>query len=88
MFEATVEFNEKHLMHSMARLADGRRAKVKVTTMGFSMQDRLELLKLSNACEEPWQQVALLTGFRRRFSRLNSATCRSPHSRFSPGTAR
>gem|GEM_PF-5959746 len=87
MFEATVEFNEKHLVHSMARLADGRRAKVKVTSMGFSMQDRLELLKLSNAGEEPWQQVALLTGFRRRFSRLNSATCRSPHSRFSPGTA-
>ena len=51
MFEATVESNEKHLVHSMARLADCRRAKVKVTSMGFSMQDRLKLLKLSNTDE-------------------------------------
>ncbi len=36
----------------MARLVDSRRAKVPVTSMGFSMQDRMELLKLSNADEE------------------------------------
>jgi len=52
VFEETAEFNEKHLAHSMARLVDCRRAKVKVTSMGFSMQDRIELLKLSNADED------------------------------------
>ena len=36
----------------MARLVDSRRAKVPVSSMGFSMQDRMELLKLSNADEE------------------------------------
>ncbi|MES2143516.1 MAG: oleate hydratase, partial [Pseudomonadota bacterium] len=34
------------------RLVDRRRAKVPVASMGFSMTDRLELLKLSNASEE------------------------------------
>ena len=52
VFEETVAFNEKHKAHSMARLVDCRRAKVPVTSMGFSMQDRLELLKLSHADEE------------------------------------
>ena len=52
VFEETVEFNEKHHAHSMARLVDSRRAKVPVTSMGFSMQDRIELLKLSNADED------------------------------------
>jgi oleate hydratase len=36
----------------MARLVDRRRAKVPVASMGFSMQDRLELLTLSQATEE------------------------------------
>jgi len=52
VFDETVEFNEKHKAHSMARLVDSRRAKVPVTSMGFSMQDRSELLKLSNADED------------------------------------
>ena len=52
VFDETVEFNEKHKANSMARLVDSRRAKVPVTSMGFSMQDRMELLKLSNADEE------------------------------------
>jgi oleate hydratase len=51
VFEETVAFNEQHVSHGMARLVDKRRAKVPVTSMGFSMQDRLELLKLSNADE-------------------------------------
>ena len=51
VFDETVEFNEKHKAHSMARLVDSRRAKVPVTSMGFSMQDRVELLTLSNADE-------------------------------------
>jgi oleate hydratase len=40
VFEETVEFNERHAPHSMARLVDSRRAKVPVTSMGFDMQDR------------------------------------------------
>ena len=52
VFDETVEFNEQHKAHSMARLVDRRRAKVPVSSMGFSMQDRLELLRLSNASEE------------------------------------
>lgn len=52
VFEETVEFNQKYKAHSMARLVDRRRAKVPVTSMGFSMQDRIELLKLSNADED------------------------------------
>jgi len=52
VFDETVEFNEKHKSNSMARLVDRRRAKVPVASMGFSMQDRMELLKLSQADEE------------------------------------
>ena len=51
VFEETVAFNEKHKAHSMARLVDCRRAKVPVTSMGFSMQDRVELVKLTYADE-------------------------------------
>ena len=52
VFEETEEFNAKHKTSSMARLVDRRRAKVPVTSMGFSMQDRVELLKLGSAEEE------------------------------------
>ena len=52
VFDETVEFNQKHKAHSMARLVDCRRAKVPVTSMGFSARDRLELLKLSRADED------------------------------------
>lgn len=52
VFEETVEFNQKHIPHSMARLVDSRRARVPVSSMGFSMQDRMELLKLANAGED------------------------------------
>jgi oleate hydratase len=51
VFEETVEFNARHKAHSLARLVDSRRAKVPVTSMGFSMEDRMELLNLSNADE-------------------------------------
>jgi len=51
VFDETIEFNERHTAHSLARLVDKRRAKVPVTSMGFSMHDRVELLKLSNADE-------------------------------------
>jgi oleate hydratase len=52
VFDETVEFNEKFRAHSMARLVDRQRAKVPVTSMGFSMQDRIDLLKLSEADED------------------------------------
>lgn len=52
VFEETVEFNEKHHSHSMARLVNRHRTKVPVTSMGFSMHDRTELLKLSHNDEE------------------------------------
>lgn len=52
VYTETLEFNELHQAHSMARLVDRRRALVPVSSMGFSMQDRLELLKLSTAEEE------------------------------------
>jgi oleate hydratase len=52
VFDETVEFNKAHKANSMARLVDRRRAKVPVTSMGFSMEDRIELLKLSRTDEE------------------------------------
>ena len=53
VFEETVDFNKEHKANSLARLVDKRRAKVPVASMGFSMHDRMELLKLVNADEEP-----------------------------------
>jgi oleate hydratase len=52
VFDETVEFNELHKSHSMARLVDRRRARVPVSSMGFSMHNRVELLKLVEANEE------------------------------------
>jgi oleate hydratase len=52
VFEETIEFNEQHQSNCMARLVNSRRAKVPVSSMGFSMQNRLELLKLSQADED------------------------------------
>jgi len=52
VFEETVEFNQEHHSHAMARLVDRRRARVPVASMGFSMQDRAELLKLSETDED------------------------------------
>ena len=51
VFEETMEFNERHASNAQARLVDSRRSRVPVVSMGFSMQDRLELLKLSQADE-------------------------------------
>jgi oleate hydratase len=51
VFDETLAFNEAHQPHSMARLVDRRRAKVAVSSMGFSMRDRVELLELVDASE-------------------------------------
>jgi oleate hydratase len=52
VFDETVAFNEQHKPNSMARLIDRCRAKVPVSSMGFSMQNRKELLELSLAEED------------------------------------
>ena len=52
VFDETVQFNEQHRSNSLARLVDKQRARVPVTSMGFSLQDRIELLKLATAHEE------------------------------------
>ncbi len=52
VYDETVAFNDAHHSKSMARLIDRDRSKVPVNSMGFSMEDRLELLKLAQA-EEP-----------------------------------
>ncbi len=51
VFDETMEFNEAHPSCSMARLVDSQRAAVRVTSMGFTMQDRIELLKLNHTDE-------------------------------------
>ena len=52
VYDETIAFNERHISHSRARLVDRNRFKVDVSSMGFSMQDRLELLKLTEADED------------------------------------
>jgi len=52
VFDETLEFNEKHVSHALARLIDSRRAKVAVASMGFSVHDMMELLKLATAEED------------------------------------
>lgn len=52
VFDETVDFNELHVSHSQARLVNAQRARVPVASMGFSMQDRVELLKLAGAGED------------------------------------
>ena len=52
VFDETVAFNERMRSHSKARLVDRNRAIIDVTSMGFSMTDRIELLRLAEASEE------------------------------------
>jgi oleate hydratase len=52
VFDETMEFNEQHKTNCLARLVDSRRAKVPVSSMGFSMHNRQELLKLSQTDED------------------------------------
>ena len=50
--DETEAFNEQYKAHSRARLVDRNRHKIDVSTMGFSMADRLELVALAEASEE------------------------------------
>ncbi len=51
VYQETVAFNEKHKSHAMARLVDKNRHILDVKSMGFSMQDRVELVKIFEASE-------------------------------------
>lgn len=59
VYDETIAFNELHKSHSRARLVDRNRFKVDVTSMGFSMQDRLELVKLEEADEKDMGDSAI-----------------------------
>ncbi len=48
VFDETMEFNKQHKSNSMARLVDRRRAKVPVSSMGFSMQNRQDMTDASS----------------------------------------
>lgn len=50
--EEIISFNEQIKTQAKARLVDSKRNKLNVNTMGFSMRDRLQLLKLTRANED------------------------------------
>ena len=52
VFDETMAFNKLHLPHAQARLVDRNGHRTDVTTMGFTMADRLELVKIAEASEE------------------------------------
>jgi len=52
VFDETVEFNQLMKAHAQARLVDANRAILDVTSMGFSMTDRIELTELMLAGED------------------------------------
>ena len=52
VYEETIAFNKQHIPNSKARLVDANRHRMHVTSMGFSMADRLELLKITDADED------------------------------------
>ena len=50
--DETVAFNQENGAHSQARLVDRNCFKVDVSTMGFTMHDRMELIRLTEASED------------------------------------
>ena len=52
VFDETLEFNAAYMSHARARLVDRQRANIAGESMGFSMDDRIELLKLTDAGED------------------------------------
>lgn len=52
VYEETIAFNEEQKAHSQARLVDHNCFKIDVSTMGFTMQDRIELVRLAETTEE------------------------------------
>jgi oleate hydratase len=51
VFDETMAFNKLHIPHAQARLVDRNGHRTDVTTMGFSMADRLELVRIAEASE-------------------------------------
>jgi len=51
VFDETMAFNKLHVPHALARLVDRNGHRTDVTTMGFSMADRLELVRITEASE-------------------------------------
>ena len=52
VFDDTVAFNKQHVAQAQARLVDRNVHRSDVTAMGFTMADRLELVKLTEASEQ------------------------------------
>jgi oleate hydratase len=52
VFDETIEFNQEIKAHSQARLVDRNRAILDVSSMGFSMKDRVELVEIMLASEQ------------------------------------
>jgi len=75
VFDETVEFNQMIKAHSQARLVDRNRAIVDVTSMGFSMSDRMELLKLMTASEPDLGTDPISDWLSPNSSRPGSGTC-------------
>jgi hypothetical protein len=63
---------EEHVAHSRARLVDRNRHKVNVSTMGFSMRDRVELIRLTETSAE------------KAFARAPASPTRRTHLVFPP----
>ena len=51
VYDETVAFNDQHPSHSRARLIDRNRHIVDVTSMGFTVRDRFELVRLAETSE-------------------------------------
>jgi oleate hydratase len=52
VFDETIEFNQRIKTHSQARLVDKNHAIIDVSSMGFSMTDRMQLVAIMLASEE------------------------------------
>lgn len=69
--EETIAFNEKVKSNSKARLIDKNRAIVDSSKLGFSMANRTELLKLSEASEEKLGNSSIYDWFSPSFFETN-----------------
>jgi oleate hydratase len=52
VYDETIAFNQANVSNAQARLVDRNRFKVDVSSMGFSMLDRIELVRLSESDED------------------------------------
>lgn len=59
VYDETIAFNEMHKSHSKARLVDRNRFRLNVSSMGFNMHERAELMALAEADEEKLGNTAI-----------------------------